>query len=86
MKHRALIAAKEKIPSVSTNYVSLITLLTEEERSQFQTKYGIELPASTWIVRVEALKIGRKFKNINSLLEKETHDRIFLKKHVQDTC
>jgi hypothetical protein len=52
---------------------------------KFQTKYGIELPASTWIVRVEAVKIGRKLKYINSLLEKETHDTIFSKKHVQDT-
>jgi hypothetical protein len=29
-------------------------------------------------------KIGAIFRYINSLLEKETHDTIFSKKHVQD--
>jgi hypothetical protein len=56
MKHRALIAVKEKIPSVSTNSVSLITLLTDDEEAKFYTKYGIVLPASTRIVRVKAVK------------------------------
>jgi hypothetical protein len=74
MKHCALIAVKEKIPSVTTNSVSQITLLTNEERSQFQTKYGIELTASIRIVRVEAVILGANLKYINSLLEKETHD------------
>jgi hypothetical protein len=37
------------------------------------------------IVRVKAVKIGRKFEYINSLLEKETHNTIFSIKHVQDT-
>jgi hypothetical protein len=37
----------------------------------FQTKYGIELPASIRIIRVvNQLKIRAIFKDINSLLEK----------------
>jgi hypothetical protein len=50
---------------------------------KFYTKYGIELPASTRIVRVEAVENLRNFTYINSLLEKETHDWIFF---FEKTC
>jgi hypothetical protein len=49
------------------------------------TKYGFELPASIQIIRVEAVENLGNFEHINSLLEKETHDTIFSKNHVQDT-
>jgi hypothetical protein len=55
---------------------SLIDLIQSIEWIKLQTKYGIEVPASTRIVQVEAVKIGKKFNYINSLLEKETHDTI----------
>jgi hypothetical protein len=35
---------------------------------------------------LKLLKMWAIFKYINSLLEKETNDQIFLKNHVQDTC
>jgi hypothetical protein len=56
MKQRALIAVQKEIQSISTNSVSRNELLTGEEEPEFNTKYGIELPASIWIVRVEAVE------------------------------
>jgi hypothetical protein len=59
MKYRALIAVKEKIPSVESTiqYHSIrpIGLIAGKNESKFQTKYGIELPASIRIVQVEAV-------------------------------
>jgi hypothetical protein len=54
------------------NPASLIDPLQEEEWIKFQTKYGIELPASIRIIRVEAVENLSNFKYIYSLLAKNS--------------
>jgi hypothetical protein len=61
MKQRALIAVKGIFGKILYKPASLITLLRDEEQSQFQTKYGIELPASIRIVRVKTVENLSKF-------------------------
>jgi hypothetical protein len=58
---------------------SLIRPLRVEEWSQFQTKYGIELPASIWNVRVESVENWSDFKYIISLTRSNTWYRYFRK-------
>jgi hypothetical protein len=59
MKQRALIAVeKGKFRPFNTNRYHSVILkrqILDEECAQFYTYYGIELPASTRIVRVEAV-------------------------------
>jgi hypothetical protein len=56
MKQRALIAVEEIFGIILYKPASLITLLRDEDRIKFQTKYGIELLASIRIIRVEAVE------------------------------
>jgi hypothetical protein len=56
MKQRALIAVKEIFGIILYKPASLITLLRDKEGSQRKPKYGIELPASLQIIRVEAVE------------------------------
>jgi hypothetical protein len=62
----------------------LIRLVQGEDRIKLQTKYKIELPASTWIVRVEAVQNLGNFLAYKLPLRKETHDTIFLKKNMSN--
>jgi hypothetical protein len=48
----------------------LIDPVLEEDWIKLQTKYGIELPTSVKIIRLNQLKIWAKIKHINSLLAK----------------
>jgi hypothetical protein len=84
MKERALIAVKEKFPSVECSPYIFIDLILGEDRIKSQTEYGIELPASTRIVRVKAVKNFGNF-YVYKLAHKKRHMvRIFSKKHIQD--
>jgi hypothetical protein len=82
---RTFAVKREKTPSVeSTPPLGLIEY-RKKNAPKFQTKYGIELPASTRIIRVVLLIIWAIFKYINSLLGKTHMIQIFSKKHVQHT-
>jgi hypothetical protein len=56
MKQRALIGTKEIFGIILYKPASLIRLLRDEESSEWKPKYGIELLASTRIIRVEAVE------------------------------
>jgi hypothetical protein len=59
MKQRALIGTKGIFGIILYKPASLILLLTDEEWSQLQTKYGIKLLASSRIIQVEAVENTR---------------------------
>jgi hypothetical protein len=70
MKQRALIAVKGIFGKLLYQPASLISLLRDEENSEWKPKYGIELPTSIRIIWVEAVENLGNFKHINSLLGK----------------
>jgi hypothetical protein len=68
MKYCALIGTKGIFGIILYKPASLTRLLTGKERSQWKPKYGIKLPASTRIIRVEAVENLGNFEYTNSLL------------------
>jgi hypothetical protein len=54
MKQHALIGTKGIFGTILYNSATPMRQLLDEDWTKFQTKYGIKLPASTRIVRVEA--------------------------------
>jgi hypothetical protein len=61
MKQRTLIAVKGIFGKILHKPASMVTLLRDEEQSQFQTKNGIELLASIQIVRVKTVETLSEF-------------------------